>query len=194
MTPEVALMIPDFREHLRPETKMYIGLLPGGDYRDVVKTASRLHEQGYRVIPHFTARNIVNKIAFEDYLSSVCEAAAGCEVLVLAGDMAGPVGEYHCSMQLLESGLFEKYGIRRIGVAGNRLPICVGLARSKSLRTSDRVVTDLARYQAAAPDSKIQRAHIFTFGNLAKATKWIYAITDGEFKIRDQDQVFSVDN
>ncbi|MBC8269831.1 MAG: methylenetetrahydrofolate reductase [Rhodospirillaceae bacterium] len=281
ITPDAAERIGDFREYLRPETTVFIGLLPGGDYRDVVKTAIRLHENGFRVVPHFTARNIPVAFAFEDYLNSVCEKAAVEEVLVLAGDVSVPVGDYHSSMQLLETGLFEKYGIKRIGVAGhpegtpdisktelshalmkknafarqsdadfyiltqfcfdaaaiiaweeqinaagNQLPICAGIAgpmalgplikiaakckvgdslrmmsrlaggliESKSVRTSDRVVTGLARHKAATTQSKIQGAHIFTFGNLSKASKWINAAMDGEIKMHQQGRAFSLEN
>ncbi len=264
ITPDAAAAIPDLGEHLRPGTTVFIGLLPGEDYRDVVKTAARFHDQGFRVVPHFTARNIANRLVFEDYLSSVCGAAAVDEVLVLAGDMAEPTGEFHCSMQLLESGLFDEYEIRRIGVAGhpegtpdicqqelnkalaqknafarqsdadmylltqfcfdaaaiisweekinaagNQLPICAGvagpmalgallkiatkckigqsmrmlgrltggIAKSKTLQTSDRVLKDLAEYRARTPETKIQRAHVFTFGNLAMAAKWINSLS-----------------
>ncbi len=266
ITPDAAEKVDDFREFVRPETTIFIGLLPGDDYRHVVKTAARLHKQGFRIVPHFTARNIADQTALEGYLSSVCEAAAVDEVLVLAGDMAVPTGDYHCSMQLLRSGLFDRYGIKRIGVAGhpegtpdigaaqldealaqknafakqtnaemyiltqfcfdpdaiitwekqinaagNKLPICVGiagplelrallkiaaackvgksmrmitklaggLAKLKSIRSSDHIVARLACHRASDPESRIQRAHIFTFGNLANTSRWVNAAKDG---------------
>ncbi len=275
ITPDAAERFSDFRKYVKPETSVFIGLLPGGDYREVVKTSAMLHKQGFRVVPHFTARNIPNQSTLEDYLNSVCETAAVDEVLVLAGDVATPVGEYHCSMQLLETGLFDKYGIKRIGVAGhpegspdigveelnralaqknafasqtnaemyiltqfcfdaadiiawekqinaagNRLPICAGiagpmelgallriatkckigdsirmmarlaggLAKSKTMQTSDQIIAGLASHRARTPETKIQRAHVFTFGNLSNATRWIYSMADGEFSLNDNAQ------
>jgi methylenetetrahydrofolate reductase (NADPH) len=40
------------------------------------------------------------------------------EVLLIAGGMA-PVGEFHETVQILESGCLEEAGIRRVGVAGH---------------------------------------------------------------------------
>jgi len=280
ITPDAAEKVADFREHVRPETTIFVGLLPGGDYHDVVRTARKLHEQGFRVVPHFTARNIAGPKALEDYLESVCEVAAVEEVLVLAGDVASPIGDYHCSMQLLETGLFDQYGIKRIGVAGhpegtsdigaydlkralaqknafarqtdaemyiltqfcfdaetiidwekrinaagNRLPICAGiagpmelaaliriaakckigdsmrmltrlagsLAKSGSLRSPDRIVARLAGHHAKQKNGAIQRAHVFTFGNVAKASHWINAGMDGNFTMQDEGRAFSTD-
>ena len=41
------------------------------------------------------------------------------DVVALGGAVNRPVGEYESSMQLLETGLFDKHGIKRIGVAGH---------------------------------------------------------------------------
>lgn len=119
ITPDAADNFPDFRDHLKPGTTVYIGLLPGDDYRDVVKIAARLHQQGFRIVPHFTARNLANLVAVEDYLETVCSVAAVDEVLVLAGDMSSASGDFHSSIQLLQTGLFDQYDIKRIGVAGH---------------------------------------------------------------------------
>jgi methylenetetrahydrofolate reductase (NADPH) len=45
--------------------------------------------------------------------------AAVTHVLVLAGALDEPLGDFETSMQLLETGLFDKHGITRIGVAGH---------------------------------------------------------------------------
>ena len=41
------------------------------------------------------------------------------EALLLAGGTTKQVGEYHSSMQLIESGLFDKAGFKRIHIAGH---------------------------------------------------------------------------
>ena len=41
------------------------------------------------------------------------------QVLVVAGDNSDPAGEYTSGLQMLESGLLEQYGIRKVGVAGH---------------------------------------------------------------------------
>jgi methylenetetrahydrofolate reductase (NADPH) len=41
------------------------------------------------------------------------------QVLVVAGDNATPEGTITSGLQVLESGLLEKYGVRTVGVAGH---------------------------------------------------------------------------
>src|SRR5262249_3055937 len=41
------------------------------------------------------------------------------QVLIVAGDTAEPAGQFHSTLQILESGLLEKHQIRSIGVAGH---------------------------------------------------------------------------
>jgi methylenetetrahydrofolate reductase (NADPH) len=55
----------------------------------------------------------------EDYLARATGEAGVDRVLCIAGAIANPVGCYRDTMQMLESGLFDKYGIRSIGVAGH---------------------------------------------------------------------------
>jgi methylenetetrahydrofolate reductase (NADPH) len=38
---------------------------------------------------------------------------------VIGGGVSKPVGRFDSSVQLLETGLFEKYGVRKIGIAGH---------------------------------------------------------------------------
>ena len=48
----------------------------------------------------------------------VAEAAVD-DVLVVAGGRSRPAGAFPSSMEVLESGLLERHGIRRVGVAGH---------------------------------------------------------------------------
>ena len=118
-TPGSALKIPDYREHLRPGTTVSVTFLPGSDFADTVATAKRLKEEGFKPAPHFAARSIPGRAAFEDNLKRLQGEVGVEEVVVLAGGVTQPLGDYEDSMQLLETGLFETYGIKRIGVAGH---------------------------------------------------------------------------
>jgi len=118
-TPGSALKIPDFREHLRPGTTVSVTFLPGSDFADTIATAKRLRREGFNPAPHFAARSIPGRGALEGYLKRLQGEAGVRDAVVLAGGVSTPLGEFDNSMELLETGLFDTYGITRIGVAGH---------------------------------------------------------------------------
>ncbi len=118
-TPASAAKIPDFREHLRPGTLVYITFLPGSRFEDTIAVAKRLKTEGFRPVPHFAARSIPDKAFLEDSLRTLKDEVDLDQVLVIAGAVDTPLGPFSDSMQLLETGLFDKYGIRTFAVAGH---------------------------------------------------------------------------
>ena len=98
-----------------PKVKnVYITLLPGEDFRQVVNKAKELTNLGFNPVPHFPARSIKNLNVLKDYIKR-CKDCGVKQALVIGGS-AQPVGDFHCSLQLLETGLFEGF---RIGIAGH---------------------------------------------------------------------------
>ena len=118
-TPGSAAKIPDYREHLRPGTQVAVTFLPGSDFADTLATATRLKDEGFEPMPHFAARSIPGKAALEDYLKALKDATDLRHVVALAGAVDSPLGPFESSMDILETGLFDKYGIETIGVAGH---------------------------------------------------------------------------
>jgi len=98
-----------------PKVKdVYITLLPGEDFRQVAEKAKELANLSFNPVPHFPARSIKNLDILKDYVMR-CEDGGVKQALVIGGS-AQPVGDFHCSLQLLETGLFEGF---RIGIAGH---------------------------------------------------------------------------
>ena len=98
-----------------PKVKdVYITLLPGNDYREVATKAIELVKAGFNPVPHFPARSIKNQGELKDYVNR-CKDGGTNQALVIGGS-AQPIGDFHSSLQLLETGLFE--GLR-IGIAGH---------------------------------------------------------------------------
>ena len=101
--------------NILPKLKdVYITLLPGNNYKEIVKKASDLINIGFNAVPHFPARSINNKEELKDYVER-CKDVGVKQVLVIGGSMQ-PIGDFHCSLQLLETGFFEGM---RIGIAGH---------------------------------------------------------------------------
>jgi len=98
-----------------PKVKdIYITLLPGEDCRKVAYKAKELANLSFNPVPHFPARSIKNLNNLKDYVKR-CKDDGVKQTLVIGGS-AQPIGDFHCSLQLLETGLFEGF---KIGIAGH---------------------------------------------------------------------------
>lgn len=118
-TPASASKVADFRQVLRPGTSVYITFLPGSDFADTIAAAKRLRAEGFNPVPHLAVRGLPGKAFLDDALRRLKDQANVTEVLCIGGDIKTPVGEFADTMQVLDTGLFDKHGIRRIGVAGH---------------------------------------------------------------------------
>jgi methylenetetrahydrofolate reductase (NADPH) len=108
-----------FPDIVPPGTCLYIAHIPGTAFEDTVKLAARLRREGMEPVPHVVGRRIKSLAELEDFLKKLSGEAGVRQVLVVAGDNATPEGELTSGLQVLESGLLEKYGIRTLGVAGH---------------------------------------------------------------------------
>ena len=118
-TPAGASKVADFREHLTPGTWVYVTSLPGAPFADMLDTCKRLNSEGMQPVPHFTARSIVDKNALADKLSRMVSEAGVERVLAIAGNNGTVAGDFPDTISMLKTGLFERYGILSIGVAGH---------------------------------------------------------------------------
>ncbi len=117
--PRTAEKVEDFRALLPEGTRVYIAHIEGTPIEDMVKTAARLARDGYPVMPHFPARIIKDEATLADWIARYQGEAGVDQALLLAGGVAEPHGTFHASMQLLETGLFDKAGFKRLHVAGH---------------------------------------------------------------------------
>ena len=98
-----------------PKVKdIYITMLPGDDYKGVANKAAELTKSGFNPVPHFPARSIKNQSELKDFVNR-CKDSGVKQALVIGGS-AQPVGDFHCALQLLETGFFEGW---KIGIAGH---------------------------------------------------------------------------
>lgn len=105
------------RELVAPGTRIFINFAPGDTHHGIVAAAARLGAAGYRPVPHVAARTLASFTQFNDHVVRMVGEAGVEEALVVAGDLDRPIGPYHGSVQLLESGVFERHGLRRLAVA-----------------------------------------------------------------------------
>lgn len=119
VTPGGAKKIEDFRQILRPGTTVFVTFLPGSDFADTLATVKRLFAEGMKPVPHFAARSIPSKAFFEENLKIMQAECQIDEALLIGGGVDNPVGEFTSSMEVLRTDLFQKYGIKKLGVAGH---------------------------------------------------------------------------
>ncbi|WP_370158001.1 methylenetetrahydrofolate reductase [Salipiger bermudensis] len=117
--PRTAAKVEDFRALLPEGPRVYIAHIDGTPIEDMVATARRIAGEGFDVMPHFPARIIADKATLADWIARYQGEAGVTQGLILAGGVSEPKGDFHSSMQLLETGLFDKAGFTRLHVAGH---------------------------------------------------------------------------
>ena len=159
--PRTAEKIDDFRAILPEGTRVYVAHIEGTPIEDMVATAKRITAEGFPVMPHFPARIIGDEAMLGDWIARYQGDAGINQALLLAGGVDKPHGKFHCSMQLMETGLFDKAGFKRLHVAGHP-------EGNKDIDPdgSDRNVLDALRWKqafAARTDAKMALATQFCF-------------------------------
>ncbi|MEM7082791.1 MAG: methylenetetrahydrofolate reductase [Pseudomonadota bacterium] len=92
----------------------------GVDPLDVlVDSAVKLREHGYEPVPHFPARRMKDRAELELRLNRLSGEAGATDILIIGGGLEKEAGEFASTMDVLDTGLIDNYGIRHIGVAGH---------------------------------------------------------------------------
>jgi methylenetetrahydrofolate reductase (NADPH) len=119
VTPAGATKIDSFADCLDPGTTVNVTFLPGSDPMDTVAVAERLHNEGMNPVPHLAARSLRDTDQLDTLLAAYTSRCGVNEVLVIGGGVDHSVGAFSDSMQVLETGLIQRYGIQNVGVAGH---------------------------------------------------------------------------
>ncbi len=117
--PRTAAKVEDFRALLPQGTRVYIAHIDGTPIEEMVATAARIASEGFDVMPHFPARIIRDAAELADWIARYQGEAGVTQGLLLAGGVTEPRGEFDNSMQLMETGLFDRAGFTRLHVAGH---------------------------------------------------------------------------
>ena len=95
-------------------SEVFIAALTKDDAVRHVAAATRLRRDGLEPIPHIVARNIRTEADMDDLLSRLAGEAGVTKAMVLGGDRDKPAGCFLSSLALIETGYFQKHGIRSI--------------------------------------------------------------------------------
>ena len=117
--PKTVAKTDSFGDILPKNTRVYLAHLKDENIAQMVAAAKRLSCEGFTVMPHIPARVIKNQAMLSDWISMYQNEAGVDEALLLAGGSNEPKGDYDSSIQLIESGLFDKAGFKRLHIAGH---------------------------------------------------------------------------
>lgn len=280
ITPHDSGRLDEIKEVLAPGTSVYVAHPPGTPITDIIQLAGRVQKLGFRAVPHIIARKLESRGQLEEALATA-QGFGIDQALCVAGDITAPEPAFNSSLEVLETGLFSKYGFRDVGVAGHpegskaigearveqalagkaafaktadfnvyiatqftfdpegivtwekettakgvTMPIHIGMPGPASLRqlakfamlcgvgasmrmltsrtaamanllstqAPDEMITYLARYRGANPDSRIKKIHFFAFGGVVKTARWANAVLSGRFVLNSQATGFRVED
>lgn len=104
---------------IAPETPIAITFLPNEDMDARIAAATEVRALGFEPMPHLSARRIGSHDELEQMVRRTVEEAGARRFFLVAGDPPVPAGPFADTLSLLATGIFERYGIKAIGIAGH---------------------------------------------------------------------------
>jgi methylenetetrahydrofolate reductase (NADPH) len=86
---------------------------------EMLVAAQRLREVGCIPVPHVAARRIKSREALERRIKELTELAGVNNVLVVGGGLATPLGPYKSTMDIFETGIIDRFGIKDVSICGH---------------------------------------------------------------------------
>ena len=154
---------------LRAGRRVCIALVDPAEIPAQVALATALRRLDLEPVPHLPARFMGSQADLELHLKRLTEEAGVEEILALGGGVPKPYGEFHSVMDMLQTGLLQKYGVRRLGFAGH-----VEGNRDITKGADDSMLLEILRDKAAfAADAGIEACIITQFAfDMNAVTAW----------------------
>jgi len=99
-------------------TRVYVSAVSTRPPQEVIESAMRLRAGGFKAVAHVAVRMFANAAALDQFLARLTGEAGGERILVIAGDRDRPAGDFRSSLEVIDSGVLQRHGIREIGIAG----------------------------------------------------------------------------
>ena len=102
-----------------PGTSVYVTDIGTDTVQTHVAAARRVRDLGYEPVPHVASRRLTTRAMLDERIGRLAAEAGVRDVLVIGGGLKDHAGEFDSTMSVLETGVFDRHAIRRIGVAGH---------------------------------------------------------------------------
>jgi methylenetetrahydrofolate reductase (NADPH) len=100
-------------------TRVYLSALPNRPLDELAEQAIMIRKAGLEPVPHVAVRNLESREEITRFLGFLQDQVQATHLLVIGGDRGDPAGPFATSLDLIESGLLQRHGIRHVGLAGH---------------------------------------------------------------------------
>ncbi|MBY8859220.1 methylenetetrahydrofolate reductase [Nocardia sp. CA2R105] len=99
-------------------TRINVTFLGNEDFAMRRNAAAAVRAAGFEPVVHISARRIASELELETFLDALHEDHTAAALFLIAGDPARAEGPYDETIDLIRSGIVERYGVERIGIGG----------------------------------------------------------------------------
>jgi len=103
---------------LKPGTSVYLTMLPNRPLDELVASSVAVRKTGLEPVPHLSARHFPNMDVLETLVGRLVDEAGARTVLLIGGDTGKAVGSVETALAVIESGVFQRRGVRSVGLPG----------------------------------------------------------------------------
>ena len=96
--------------------EVFVANLPNDNMDRLIEACTTIGKAGLNPVPHMVARNTASREELDDTLARLVGEAGIDRALILGGDRDDPVGPFDASIQLIQTGLFEKHGLKKVAI------------------------------------------------------------------------------
>ncbi len=150
---------------------VYLTAIPGKPLEELVESSVAIRAAGLEPVPHLSARHFENVQMADDVTAALVRRANVRSLLLVGGDVAQPKGSVRDALSLIESGIFEKHGIARVGLPG----FPDGHPQMSEDELEANLVTKLAALQQRGVESEIVTQFCFDAKPLLRWFDWLRA-------------------
>jgi len=116
LNPKVQKKITDI--YINKKNKIFVTYLPESDEKEIFNAVDFVESKGFTPIVHLPARTMRDISHVEDFLMNIRKLTKSNDILVIGGG-GNQAGSIKSSLDILESGLLEKYNFYKVKVAGH---------------------------------------------------------------------------
>ena len=118
ITPKQIEKLPLLKDKLAPGSRVFVALIDAADLPGQIEAVRQLKAAGFAPVPHVPARFVKDEADLRARIKALAEAGSDT-MLVLGGGAPEPVGAYDSAIQLMQTGVFQANGVKRLGLAGH---------------------------------------------------------------------------
>ena len=100
-------------------TRIHVTFLENEDLAMRVDAAAAVKRLGFIPVPHISARRITSQAMLTGFVEALHGIGAAENVFAVGGDPAVALGPYEDALALIESGVFQQYGVKHVSIAGH---------------------------------------------------------------------------